>query len=134
MCTPGCCHDESDFRMRMRRTLDLLFNHLFPVPLLYRWKYTDPACQYLTRGLAIHGLLRFIWRFCCDKDSADLDGAADISLLDEDTADVAPAAKQQVRMSKVDQMLCAENATAPKLKFRRAETRQLRLRGWWGVQ
>ena len=109
ICTPDCCKDEADFRKRMATALHLVYGGFFETPLLYRWKHWEPAAEFAARGMAVHGLLATIWR-CCMSEAAD---QADNITIDEDDADGNPAAKQKVRMSKVQKMLDDHDAGAP---------------------
>ena len=117
VCEPGCCSSESSFHLRMKQVLQLLFSHLFSAPLLYRWKGFDEACAYVARGMVIRKLLRTIWTLSCKADRAGHSDAfaeqAQAQQLDEDHADACPSIKQQIRVSKVMQLLAEDDATDP---------------------
>ena len=105
-CVPGCCASDGNFRAKMKNALDLLMNRLFPTPLLYRWKYVEPALLFTSRGLMVHGLLQVVWAACQgDRKDNATDPAADMAHMDCDNADAAPSVKQQVRVGKVRQLL-----------------------------
>ena len=108
-CTPYCCRDQASFECRMKDALQHVFAGMFDVPLLYRWKAFDPAAEWTGRGLAIHKLLPILWGWC-RTDKADTAPAEDLCLWDEDSADIAPAMKQQVRMSKAQVLLNDEGS------------------------
>ena len=63
-CAPTCCSCSDSCRTNVRKALELLFGSMFDPPLLYRWKGWEPAAHYLTRGLAVHSLLIFLWQWC----------------------------------------------------------------------
>ena len=107
ICEPGCCSSMGVFRRRVKEALDALFGHLFPVPLLYRWKGFDEACAWTARGLLLKGLLRVIWALC-KSDSAD---HPEMLALDEDNPDMNPSLQQQVRVAKVMQLLSEPDST-----------------------
>ena len=107
-CAAGCCSDDAEFRRRMATALQAAMGGFFDTPLLYRWKYFDPAAEFTARGLAIHAMLRTVWRWC-RSDSADV--VENLAAQDEDDADLNPAQRQQVRMNKVQIML--DDAAAP---------------------
>ena len=45
-CPPGCCPDERKTKLRAREILEASMSSLFECPLLYRWKYFEPALAY----------------------------------------------------------------------------------------
>ncbi len=102
-CLPGCCASSVETRAKARKALKCTIGSFFAVPLLYRWKHFDPATHFTLRNLLIHGLLRFVWEASM---SSLFDEDVDLSaLIDEDSADLNPATRQKVRMSKVWQLL-----------------------------
>ena len=92
----GCCTDRSETVAKSRELLRVLLQRHPDVPLLYRWKGWEPAQDYLGLGLAIHGFLPFLVRKCCTNVAAE----KKVLELDEDSADLSFALKQEVRMSK----------------------------------
>ena len=90
--------------MKTREALKATVGKFFDVPLLYRWKHFDPAAQFTLRNLLIHQILMVVWEATMNKvfDEGAIDLAA---FVDADSADLAPAMKQKIRMGKVWQML-----------------------------
>ncbi|OLP77380.1 hypothetical protein AK812_SmicGene42563, partial [Symbiodinium microadriaticum] len=108
VCTADCCASDEDFERRMTAALRAAFGGRFEVPLLYRWKGFEPAAEFAARGVGIHGLFLSLWRFC-RSDAGDI-ALEDATVLDEDAPDSNPAFKQQIRMSKVQQILADSGA------------------------
>ena len=98
-CPPGCCESMKACQIKMKSALKGTVGSFFDVPLLYRWKHFDPAVQFTLRNLVIHGLLIMVWEATMNKsfDDGDIDLAA---YIDADSADMAPAMKQKIRMGK----------------------------------
>jgi len=107
-CPPGCCESMKACQIKMKSALKGTVGSFFDVPLLYRWKHFDPAVQFTLRNLVIHGLLIMVWEATMNKsfDDGDIDLAA---YIDADSADMAPAMKQKIRMGKVWQLLSEED-------------------------
>lgn len=102
-CLPGCCASSVETRAKVRKALKCTIGSFFDVPLIYRWKHFDPATHFTLRNLLIHGLLRFVWEASM---SSMFDEGVDLTeYIDEDSADLNPAMRQKVRMSKVWQLL-----------------------------
>ena len=103
-CPPGCCASDKVCQMKTREALKATVGKFFDVPLLYRWKHFDPAVQFTLRNLLIHQVLMVVWEATMNKVFDE--GAIDLaSFVDADSADLAPAMKQKIRMGKVWQML-----------------------------
>ncbi len=105
-CEVGCCQSEEDCKRKVAKALKACSGRFFEVPLLYRWKYFEPAVMFTFRNMIFHNLLFYIWS-CGMSDKSDdvLHEAATLAAMDEDSADVAPSARQHIRMSKVLAML-----------------------------
>ena len=109
VCKAGCCRDEQHSRSKIKEALSLLILQGFDVPLLYRWKFVQPASEFCLRGLLVHALLPHVWR-CSLSDQSD-----PVALpvgLDEDDPDLSTAERQKVRATKVLQLLEDDNAVA----------------------
>ena len=114
-CPPGCCPDERKTKLRAREILEASMGSLFECPLLYRWKYFEPALAYCLRNLSLHGLLAHIWSACM-TDSNDDQLLQEV--LDIDNPDLPPSLKQQVRMGKVLRMLTQPGIVVPSFDVR----------------
>jgi len=74
-CGPGCCSSESHCQYRFKEAIDIALGSFPDIPLLYSWKAFEPAANYALRGCLLHQ----IWPH----------------LLGADSADAAPAVRQQ---------------------------------------
>lgn len=102
ICQAGCCSSVADSQKKLKRALRASIAPVFPVPLLYRWKFWDEAVQYCLRNLVCHGLFLFIWKSCMsDKADENLDNLEAVGVMDEDCPDASPALRQSIRMTKV---------------------------------
>ena len=107
-CIPGCCGSDKACQTKMKAALKASVGSFFDVPLLYRWKHFDPAAQFVLRNIIIHNVMSFVWEASMNKsfDDSNIDLAA---FIDADSADLAPAMKQKIRMGKVWTMLSEGN-------------------------
>lgn len=111
-CPPGCCESDKACLLKTKAALKATVGTFFDVPLLYRWKHFDPAVHFTLRNLIIHELLMVVWEATMNK-SFD-DGSQDMAAyIDADSADMAPAMKQKIRMGKVWQLLSEEGIVVP---------------------
>ena len=102
-CPPGCCDSERTTKARFRRVLEASMARLFECPLLYRWKYFEPALAYCLRNMTVHGHFVHVWSACMTHSNDDQ--LLNEQVLEVDNPDLPPALKQQVRMGKVLRML-----------------------------
>ena len=113
ICEAGCCSSHQESQAKLKKALTAMIAPVFPVPLLYRWKFWDEAVQYCLRNLACHRLLIYVWQACmtdkCDESFGNMDVA-----MDEDCPDVSPALRQRIRMNKVMHLLLEEDMLAPR--------------------
>ena len=101
-CKPGCCSSRKEMRRKLEHALFLSLGRVFEPPLLYRWKHWEGAIHYALRNTAMHNILAHVWQGCMN---AKFDEALVDQLLDPDSPDLDPGAKQQVRLTRVLRML-----------------------------
>ena len=101
----GCCPNRDACVDRCREGLRLMFEKFPDVPLLYRWKGWSHCQSYTTRGVFVHGFLPFLIRRCCSKQSQSV---VEQLALDEDSADLSFAVRQEIRMSKTLSFMTSE--------------------------
>lgn len=119
-CVPGCCASDKACQTKIKAALRASVGSFFDVPLLYRWKHFDPAAQFVLRNIIIHNVMSFVWEASMNKcfDDANVDLAA---FVDADSADLAPAMKQKIRVGKVWTMLSEGNMLVTHLLIQKSE-------------
>lgn len=115
-CCGDCCADDAMSVRRCKHVLEMLVGHAPETPLLYRWKFFEPAVEFAFRGITVHRLLVHLLGFVLGKSDSD-DTAENDELLDIDNADLDPATRQRVRMHKTWQFFTAQDCLAPQLRI-----------------